>query len=202
MSEIQPNQKKQNILNAAINVFIEKGFEDASMRDIAAEAGLTTGAIYHHYKNKDELFYHAVKEAMYFAHKLSEKDESSKIKSNESMLKEISNKVRERMSKVNEQRLFVLLISYVVSKGGRLGESFKQDYMEIIDKVADMYFYAFGVKNEDYKKSLASILIAALDGVAMQYSLGILSQDDQKYKDTFISFFAESIPAFMRKNRH
>lgn len=202
MSEIQPNQKKQNILNAAINVFIEKGFEDASMRDIAAEAGLTTGAIYHHYKNKDELFYHAVKEAMYFAQKLSEKDESSKIKSNESMLKEISNKVRERMSKVNEQRLFVLLISYVVSKGGRLGESFKQDYMEIIDKVADMYFYAFGVENEDYKKSLASILIAALDGVAMQYSLGILSQDDQKYKDTFISFFAESIPAFMRKNRH
>lgn len=202
MSEIQPNQKKQNILNAAINVFIEKGFEDASMRDIAAAAGLTTGAIYHHYKNKDELFYHAVKEAMYFAQKLSEKDESSKIKSNESMLNEISNKVRERMSKVNEQRLFVLLISYVVSKGGRLGESFKQDYMEIIDKVADMYFYAFGVENEDYKKSLASILIAALDGVAMQYSLGILSQDDQKYKDTFISFFAESIPAFMRKNRH
>lgn len=202
LSENQPNYKKQNILNAAINVFIEKGFEETSMRDIASSAGLTTGAIYHHFKNKDELFYHAVKEAMYFTQQLSEKDESSNIKSNESMLNEISGKIRERMSKVNEQRLLVLLISYVVSKGGKLSESFKNDYIEIIDKVANMYFYAFGVENEEYKKSLASILIAALDGVAMQYSLGVLKQEDQRFKDIFIDFFAESIPAFMRKNRH
>lgn len=201
MNTNEPNQKKQHILNAAINVFIENGFEKTSMRDIASAAGLTTGAIYHHFKNKDELFYYAVKEAMYFAQKLSEKDESSNLKSNESMLNEISSKVRERMSKINEQRLLVLLVGYVLSKGGPLSVSLKQDYMEIINKVADMYFYAFGIENEDYKKSLAAILIAALDGVAMQYSLGVLKQEDQNFKDTFINFFAESIPAYMKKNK-
>ncbi|WP_346916608.1 TetR/AcrR family transcriptional regulator [Clostridium sp.] len=201
MDANQQNQKKQRILDAAISVFIENGFEETSLREIASAAGLTTGAIYHHFKNKDELFYHAVKEAMYFAQKLSEKDESSNIKSTENMLNEISNKVRERMSKVNEQRLLVLLIGYVLSKGGSLSESLKQDYNEIINKVADMYFYAFGIENEDYKKSLATILIAALDGVAMQYSLGILKQEDEKFKDTFVNFFVESIPAFMQKNK-
>ncbi|WP_346930423.1 TetR/AcrR family transcriptional regulator [Clostridium sp.] len=201
MDANQQNQKKQRILDAAISVFIENGFEETSLREIASAAGLTTGAIYHHFKNKDELFYHAVKEAMYFAQKLSEKDESSNIKSTENMLNEISNKVRERMSKVNEQRLLVLLIGYVLSKGGSLSESLKQDYNEIINKVADMYFYAFGIENEDYKKSLATILIAALDGVAMQYSLGVLKQEDEKFKDTFVNFFVESIPAFMQKNK-
>ncbi|EJE7233435.1 TetR/AcrR family transcriptional regulator [Clostridium sporogenes] len=201
MNVNEHNRKKQHILEAAIIKFTEKGFEKTSLREIASTAGLTTGAIYHHFKNKDELFYHAVKEAMYFAQKLSEKDENSNLKSAENMLDEISNKVRERMSKINEQRLLVLLIGYVLSKGGTLNESLKQDYNEIISKVADMYFFAFGIENEYYKKSLASILVAALDGVAMQYSLGVLKHEDQKFKDTFVNFFIESIPAFMQKNK-
>ncbi|KYN77348.1 TetR family transcriptional regulator [Clostridium sporogenes] len=201
MNVNEHNGKKQHILETAIMKFTEKGFEKTSLREIASAAGLTTGAIYHHFKNKDELFYHAVKEAMYFAQKLSERDENSNLKSTENMLDEISIKVRERMSKINEQRLLVLLIGYVLSKGGTLNESLKQDYNEIISKVADMYFFAFGIENEYYKKSLASILVAALDGVAMQYSLGVLKQEDQKFKDTFVNFFIESIPAFMQKNR-
>ncbi|AUM96640.1 TPA: TetR/AcrR family transcriptional regulator [Clostridium botulinum] len=201
MNVNEHNRKKQHILEAAIIKFTEKGFEKTSLREIASAAGLTTGAIYHHFKNKDELFYHAVKEAMYFAQKLSEKDENSNLKSTENMLDEISNKVRERMSKINEQRLLVLLIGYVLSKGGALNESLKQDYNEIISKVANMYFFAFGIENEYYKKSLASILVAALDGVAMQYSLGVLKHEDQKFKDTFVNFFIESIPAFMQKNK-
>ncbi|EPS50302.1 TetR family transcriptional regulator [Clostridium botulinum A1 str. CFSAN002368] len=146
------NQRKQHILEAAIMKFTENGFDKTSLREIASAAGLTTGAIYHHFKNKDELFYHAVKEAMYFAQKLSEKDENSNLKSAEDMLDEISNKVKERMSKINEQRLLVLLISYVLSKGGALNESLKQDYNEIISKVADMYFLHLVLKMNIIKK--------------------------------------------------
>lgn len=180
--------QKQHILEAAIIKFTENGFDKTSLREIASAAGLTTGAIYHHFKNKDELFYHAVKEAMCFAQKLSEKDENSNLKSAEDMLDEISNKVKERMSKINEQRLLVLLIGYVLSKGGALNESLKQDYNEIISKVADMYFLHLVLKM-NIIKSLASILIAALDGVAMQYSLGVLKQEDQKFKDIFVNFY-------------
>lgn len=202
MTNIPQNKKKQHLLEAAIRVFAIKGFDDASMREIAAEAGLTTGAIYHHYKNKDDLFYDAVKEAAYFVHKLSERNEDSQLKTNEEMFAEIRNNVRDRMSKAVEQRLLILLAAYAMSKGGRIQEKYKQDYTEIIQRVADMYFYAFGVQNQQYQKSLAAILVAALDGVAIQYSLGILSFGDEAFRDTFITFFAESIPAFLRAHRN
>ena len=35
-----------NILNSAKAEFLEKGFKDASLRNIAKQAGVTTGAIY------------------------------------------------------------------------------------------------------------------------------------------------------------
>lgn len=190
--------KKKQLLDAAIHVFATQGFEKASMREIAANAGLTTGAIYYHYKNKDDLYYDAVKESAYFVHKLSEKDKDSKVKSNQEMFEEISNNVRNRMSKEIEQRLLILLTAYAITKGGRIKEKYKLDYNEIIDKVAKLYFYAFGVENEACQRRIAAILVAALDGVALQYSLGVLDINDEEFKDTFVNFFAQSIPMYIR----
>ncbi|MDO5717411.1 MAG: helix-turn-helix domain-containing protein [Tissierellia bacterium] len=47
---------KDNILKAAENEFIEKGYEDSSLRNIAKMSGVTTGAIYGYFKDKDELY--------------------------------------------------------------------------------------------------------------------------------------------------
>lgn len=191
--------KKKQLLDAALHVFATQGFEKASMREIAANAGLTTGAIYYHYKNKDDLYYDAVKESAYFVHKLSEKDKDSKVKSNQEMFEEISNNVRNRMSKEIEQRLLILLTAYAITKGGRIKEKYKLDYNEIIDKVAKLYFFAFGVENEACQRRIAAILVAALDGVALQYSLGVLDINDEEFKDTFVNFFAQSIPMYIRQ---
>ena len=191
--------KKKQILDAALHVFATQGFEKASMREIAANANLTTGAIYYHYKDKDDLYYDAVKESAYFVHKLSEKDKDSKVKTNQEMFDEISHNVRNRMSKEIEQRLLILLTAYAITKGGRIKEKYRLDYNEIIDKVAKLYFYAFGVENQACQKRIAAILVAALDGVALQYSLGVLDINDEEFKNTFVSFFAQSIPFFIKQ---
>jgi AcrR family transcriptional regulator len=59
---------------------------------------MTTGAIYYYYKNKDNLYYDAVKESAYFVRKLSEKDKDRSIKTNQEMFEEISFNARDRMS--------------------------------------------------------------------------------------------------------
>ena len=44
------------LLRAAAAVFAERGFQDASVEDIAHRAGYSKGAIYWHFESKDDLF--------------------------------------------------------------------------------------------------------------------------------------------------
>lgn len=44
------------IISSAMREFMEKGYEKASLRKIAANAGVTIGAIYTRYSTKDKLF--------------------------------------------------------------------------------------------------------------------------------------------------
>jgi AcrR family transcriptional regulator len=43
-------------LLAARSLIREKGYENTTLEDIAERAGMTTGAIYGNFKNRDELF--------------------------------------------------------------------------------------------------------------------------------------------------
>lgn len=52
------------ILQSAKVEFLDKGFTSASLRTIAANAGLTTGAMYRHFKDKDALFCALVDDAI------------------------------------------------------------------------------------------------------------------------------------------
>jgi AcrR family transcriptional regulator len=49
-------ERKVEILEAALNIFVKKGYAETRMDDIVQESGLSKGAIYWHYKNKRELF--------------------------------------------------------------------------------------------------------------------------------------------------
>lgn len=49
------------ILKAAEIEFLEKGFVNASLRDICQKAGVTTGALYKRFVGKDRLFYAVLK---------------------------------------------------------------------------------------------------------------------------------------------
>lgn len=48
-------ERKDQIMNAAEDVFAQKGFSDARMDDIAEETGLSKGTLYLYYKSKDDL---------------------------------------------------------------------------------------------------------------------------------------------------
>lgn len=52
----QALETRRSILDAAIDVFFEKGVSGASLEEIAERAGVTRGAIYWHFKNKLDIF--------------------------------------------------------------------------------------------------------------------------------------------------
>ena len=47
---------KNQILYAALKVFVTSGYAQTTMNDIVEESGLSKGAIYHYYSSKKELF--------------------------------------------------------------------------------------------------------------------------------------------------
>ena len=57
-------ETKKKLLESAKKEFLEKGFMGASLRTIAANAGVTTGAMYRHFKDKDAFFCALVDEAI------------------------------------------------------------------------------------------------------------------------------------------
>ena len=52
---IAPEEKRRLILQAAVRVFARKGFHDSRVGDIAEEAGIAHGLLYHYFDSKDEL---------------------------------------------------------------------------------------------------------------------------------------------------
>ena len=48
--------RKNQILEAAFKVFVQKGYSKATMDDIVDSSGLSKGALYHYYKSNKDLF--------------------------------------------------------------------------------------------------------------------------------------------------
>ncbi len=49
-------RRRREIVRAALDVFVEKGFDAANVADVAARAGVSQGTIYHYFPSKDALF--------------------------------------------------------------------------------------------------------------------------------------------------
>ncbi len=55
MPEAQAVDKRRAILDAAIRVFARQGFHNARVSDVAAEAGVAYGLVYHYFDSKDQM---------------------------------------------------------------------------------------------------------------------------------------------------
>jgi AcrR family transcriptional regulator len=55
---------RHDILHAAAQLFRERGYDAASMNDLAAALNLSKGALYHHFQSKDEILFHIMEHAM------------------------------------------------------------------------------------------------------------------------------------------
>lgn len=59
---VQQELTREMIMDAARELFVTKGYQYVSMRQIAKELGYSHGALYYHFKNKAELFYALVED--------------------------------------------------------------------------------------------------------------------------------------------
>lgn len=61
---IDVEQRRSELARAAGRLIARKGISAATMRDVAAEAGLTTGALTHYFADKRDLMLHTFRESL------------------------------------------------------------------------------------------------------------------------------------------
>ena len=110
-----PEVTVERILDAAQRLFLEKGYDNTTIQDIVDElGGLTKGAVYHHFKSKEEIM-DAVGDRMFFA---NNPFEAVKKRSDLSGLEKLREVIR--LNNADEQRTELTLQSVPVAKNPRL----------------------------------------------------------------------------------
>lgn len=56
LQEERSERSRTAILDASLELFSHRGYGATSMRDIAGKAGVSTGSVYHHFKDKESIF--------------------------------------------------------------------------------------------------------------------------------------------------
>jgi AcrR family transcriptional regulator len=64
VSQTYLEERRQQILDAAIACFARKGFHQTTMEDIGQEAGLSPGVAYRYFANKDDIIIATVQESL------------------------------------------------------------------------------------------------------------------------------------------
>jgi len=72
--QLQGEQTRQRIIDAAAQLFISKGFYGTSIADLAQATELTKGALYHHFENKDAIFFAVVNSVRETWHRIVVRD--------------------------------------------------------------------------------------------------------------------------------
>lgn len=197
---MKSTDKKQEILEAAMLVIRTQGIEKTTVREIASQAGVTTGAVYHYYKNKEELFQDIINESIHFSQKVILAAGSGK-KTQQEIFDEIADNVRRRLQKEDEQKLHIALLGDLISKNDKNKERVVKNYKMTIKNAGDLFGPASGIENDKYKYLMASFFVAALDGMAIQRSLGVYPASEDTVIDIFIEFFKEAILSYLAEHQ-
>lgn len=57
----QKEKRRQEILAAGLNLFIQKGYSGTTIKDIAGAVGMSVGLLFHYFASKEELYMELVK---------------------------------------------------------------------------------------------------------------------------------------------
>jgi len=67
-AEVEGSSTRDRILEAALDLFTEQGFDKTSLREVAEQVGVTKAALYYHFDSKDEILSSLVERAYGIGH--------------------------------------------------------------------------------------------------------------------------------------
>jgi len=160
LMQVLKEEIRIEIENAAKKLFLENGFEKASMQRIAKKSGISKSNLYNYFKGKEEIFYHLTSDAY------------DKMRS---IVNSILNHESYEGSDIKDFDI-KKYIAFVSDEIQRLIMEFREEILLVMDCSA-------GTKYENTKEDLIAMLSKHLKEELIAYNNFVLDEDD------FISHF-------------
>lgn len=115
---VEHDKRRREILDKALDVFMDEGFEDATFQKIADRCGITRTTLYIYFKNKREIFNFSIKQLMHSIEQdllsLKKNGELPSIEKLDAILETILDRIFEN------RRLLSVIMNYLLhlSKSG------------------------------------------------------------------------------------
>lgn len=176
----------EEIVAVSVEEFLEKGYERASMEQIAIKAGLSKGGLYHHFRSKDEILIYAARKISapldeLYTHLLSE----------ESATKALEYYIEEYMQFwiKNPKSVIFYFISMVKAFQDKRLSAIYTDYSEKLFPLLESIFKR-GIKQGEFRQHDPFMRAIALQS-AMDGLLGYLMFDENISREEVIRGFRE-----------
>jgi AcrR family transcriptional regulator len=184
--EQQREERRNQILGAALMVFSQKGYHATNVSDVAAQAGVSQGTIYWYFESKDELFHAALLSAFLDIGEATLGSLSECSRATEKLIALAES--MEGLADVAEG-LFMLFLGYWSSSDRR--EESAQIWIDLLKQYKDVVVAIVeeGIGNGEFKpvdaEALVWALLAAYDGLAA-YAVIMPDMDLQPISRTFV----------------
>lgn len=172
--QILKKEIRDRIETAARETFLEKGFSNASMRNIAKKAQISTSNFYNYFKSKEELFYSIT----------------------DPTIRKINNLLQqfiETERKLGEEQFFSQITQLMAKPIGKIIKTHRVELLLIMDQ-------SQGTKYEHFKNKLINII----EEHFLEHIQSNTNLKDQKLKDTFVVhiFATNLLEGLLEISRH
>src|SRR6266849_9866666 len=167
----EPSRKQ--LMTAAIDCFARLGYQGTTIDRIARDAGVTKGAVYYHFRDKEELLFEAVKDRIGgFEQHVLEKVKVTPAPDALTRLREVVDACFFHATVSNHRRFIITLMIEALDTNPRLSAEFQRILRRMRAFLADLVRrgQGQGTMRTDIDPEMAAALIAgAIIGAEVQH---------------------------------
>ena len=164
---------KQKIMDAALQLFKNKGFDATRLQDIAKVTGMTRGAIYWHFKNKQDILATLMmdmKQSFEVGLKNFQKEEGGAIEKLERVVRDI---ITAHTADARFRDLIIVMMSnYQISeklRKGRLKAEFPTQFIETVGSLIEQGMDENVIRRDIDPDEIAWLVLILLTGSIIAY---------------------------------
>src|SRR5919201_5739516 len=121
----RPEAPRRQLMAAAIDCFARLGYQGTSIDRIARDAGVTKGAVYYHFRDKEELLFEAVKDRIGGFEKQVLEDVSGSTRDTVTTLRRVVDACFFHATVSNHRRFIITLMVEALDTNPRLSTEFR-----------------------------------------------------------------------------